>query len=166
MSSVDRRLAILGVTAVAASAVSGCFRPMLAEGTPASTTYGQFALPDVEGRFGYYLVESLRDRLGVSDAPRWALSVTSVLEERRFSVSQDNATTRITLVATGTWSVTPEAGGDPVESGEAVTQAGYNATGSLFATRQLRRDIERRLARDLGERIARAVLAQTDPAGS
>ena len=43
-------------------------------------------------------------------------------------------------------------------------QSGYNATGSLYATRQVRRDIERRLARDLGERIARVILARADEA--
>jgi hypothetical protein len=44
--------------------------------------------------------------------------------------------------------------------GRTLSQSGYNSTASLFATRQARLDIERRLARDLGERIARSLLAR------
>ncbi|MEM1163897.1 MAG: hypothetical protein AAGJ28_23445, partial [Pseudomonadota bacterium] len=48
----------------------------------------------------------------------------------------------------------------PVMSNDVRLQSGYSATTSLFATRQTKLDIERRLARELGERIARTVIAR------
>ena len=51
-------------------------------------------------------------------------------------------------------------GSEPVLRDRSVSQSGYNSTASLFATRAAKLDIESRLARDLGERIARSLLAR------
>ena len=141
-------------------ALSGCFRPMLAEDGPAAGLLGKVELPEIDGRFGYFLVKSLEDRLGRPNGPEYRLSVDTEVTERGIAVAQDNSVTRVTLVAEARWSLWREGESQPVLSDKAVTQSGYGATSSLFATRQTRRDIERRLARDLGERISRAVLAQ------
>ena len=68
--------------------------------------------------------------------------------------------TRISLTATADWALYPEGAAGPVLQGRAVSQSGYNSTASLFATRAAKLDIERRLARDLGERISRSLLAR------
>ncbi|MEL6476386.1 MAG: LPS assembly lipoprotein LptE [Pseudomonadota bacterium] len=159
MSLSDRRhvLSSLG----AGLLLSGCFRPMLAEDGQASALRGQIVLPDIEGRLGYYLYQSLEDRLGRPEGDRYRLDVAISTEDRGLAISQDNDVTRISVTATVAWALYLRDGTEPVLRDREVSQSGYNATGSLFATRQTRLDIERRLARDLGERISRAILARS-----
>lgn len=157
-----------------AAPLAGCFRPMLAEGGPSATLIGRVALPGFQDRFGYYLNDSLRARLGRPDAAEYRLEVKTRLVKDDLAIAQDNAVTRISLTATADWSLyrivtgtgaVDAAGGyagtpAPVLAGRTVSQSGYNSTASLFATREAKLDIERRLARDLGERIARALFAR------
>jgi len=70
--------------------------------------------------------------------------------------------TRISLTATADWALYAAASTNPVLKDRTVSQSGYNSTASLYATRAAKLDIERRLARDLGERIARSILARAD----
>ena len=159
MSWSDRR-AVLGALAGLPLLTAGCFRPMLAEGGAAAGVLGKVKLPEIDGRFGYFLVKSLEDRLGRPGSTEFRLDVTTSITEQGIAVAQDNSVTRITLVAEADWSLWREGESVPLLRNSEVSQSGYGATSSLYATRQTRRDIERRLARDLGERIARAVLAQ------
>ncbi|MEM0988914.1 MAG: LPS assembly lipoprotein LptE [Pseudomonadota bacterium] len=135
---------------------------MLADDSAASGLRGQIALPDIADRFDYHLVQSLESRLGRPDATAYRLVVQTSFAEQALAVAQDNSVTRVTLTATADWALYRDGDAAPVLTGKANTQSGYNATGSLYATRQTRRDIERRLARDLGERISRIILAQAD----
>jgi hypothetical protein len=144
--------------------VTGCFRPMLAEGGPSMTLVGRVGLPEFDDRFGYYLNESLRDRLGRPQAEDFRLEVNTLLESDDLAITQDNAVTRISLTAVAKWALYPRDAAGPVIEGRTVSQSGYNSTASLFATRAAKLDIERRLARDLGERIARSLLARADVA--
>lgn len=159
MSSFDRRTAIAGLGVLL---LGGCFRPMLAETGAASDIRHRVALPAVDGRFDYYLIESLEDRLGAPQDPEFVLSITSTVTERGIAVTRDAAVTRITLVARSTWSLWRRGGSAPLISDVAYSESGYNATSSLFGTRAARQEIERRLARDIGERIARGILARAD----
>lgn len=152
------------ILALSTLPLAGCFRPMLAEDGAASDLRGQIALPSIDGRFGYYLTQSLEDRLGKPRNPVWRLMVQTDVRERGLAVAQDNSVTRLTLTATAKWQLQRD--GETVLSDEVSAQSGYNATSSLFATRQTRRDIERRLARDLGVRISRIVLARAEQISS
>lgn len=145
---------------LAALPLAACFRPLLAENTAAAGLRGKVALPEIDGRFSYFLVQSLEDRLGKPSAPEFVLQVTSNVTQRGLAVAQDNSVTRITLTAVADWKLLRD--GKPVLVDTVRSQSGYNATSSLFATRQIRQDIERRLARDLGERISRVVLARAE----
>jgi LPS-assembly lipoprotein len=169
MSSSDRRqvltrlggMLLLGGPLV--GALGGCFRPMLAESGPSAKLIGHIRLPNFDGRFGYHLNDSLRDRLGRPNAEEYRLEVEAEIDKSGLAITQDNAVTRISLVATARWALYWIDGGEdlePVLRGHAVSQSGYNSTASLYATRAARHDIERRLARDLGERIARSILAR------
>ena len=161
MSSFDRRALLLtAVGAIAPIALSGCFRPMLAEGETSAGLRGRIAMPEVEGRFGYFLGRSLEDRLGETKEADWVLSVTPTITRSGLAVASDNSVTRFTLSAVANWSLRSSRTGAVVLNDQAVSQSGYNATTSLFATRQTEQDIERRLARDIGERIARRIYAQ------
>lgn len=159
MSSSDRRAVLAGLGVLA---LSGCFRPMLAEDTAARSLRHRIALPAVEGRLGYYLVRTLEDRLGEPHEPDFRLVVVTTLTDKGLAVTPNNAVTRITLLAQASWSVWRAGGAKPLVSDVAFSQSGYNATTSLFATRQARLDIEQRLARDLAGRIARGIFARAD----
>lgn len=163
MSSSDRRFVLAGLAAGAMS-VSGCLRPMLARGGAASRLRGRIALPKVSDRFSYFLDESLVERLGRGGADEFRLEIVRKITARALAISQDNAATRITLLVVANWELKRASDGRAVLKDRVVVQSGYNATSSLYATRQTRRDIERRLARDLGERIARVILARAGEA--
>ncbi len=159
MSYFNRRL-FLAALAGAALATSGCLRPMLAKDGPAGKLRGRIALPDVSDRFSYFLDESLVKRLGRTTASDFRLDIVRQVSERGVAIAQDNSATRITLLVEASWQLVRLRDGAPVLSDQIALQSGYNATTSLYATRQTRRDIERRLALDLGARIARAIQAQ------
>ena len=157
MSSSERRALLAGLGALA---LGGCFRPMLREDGAAAALRHRIALPAVDGRFDHHLVESLEDRLGEPVDPAYRLEVVSTLTERGLAIAQDNAVTRVSVLAQAAWTLWRAGAAEPLISDVVYSEAGYNATGSLFATRVTQRDVEERLARDLGERIARAILAR------
>ena len=152
----------LGCALLFAAPLGGCFRPMLAENSPSAGMIGRIRLPDFDDRFGYYLNDSLRDRLGRPNSDEFRLAVKTRIERSNLAITQNNALTRISLTATADWALYAKEGTEPLLKGKLVSQSGYNSTASLFATRAAKQDIERRLARDLGERISRAVLARVD----
>jgi hypothetical protein len=151
MSSSDRRAFLAGAALVA---LGGCFRPMLAEDDAARAIRHRIALPRVDSRFDHYLVQSLEDRLGAPDDTGFVLEVASRVTEQGLAM--------ITLQVQATWSLRRAGETQPLIADVEFSQSGYNATASLFATRQTRLEIERRLARDIGERIARSILARAD----
>ncbi len=140
--------------------LAGCFRPMLAEDSPSAALIGRVRLPEFDDRFGFHLNASLRDRLGRPETEEFRLEVKTRIEKSDLAITQDNSVTRIRLTATADWALYPAGSSEPVLRDRAVSQSGYNSTASLFATRAAKLDIERRLARDLGERIARSLLAR------
>ncbi len=162
MSSSERRTVLAGLAGLGLLALGGCFRPMLRADAAARTMRHRIALPSVNGRFDHYLVDSLENRLGEAVDPAFRLAVVTTITEEGLAVAQDNAVTRISLLAKAAWTLTRVGTAEPLIDDITYSQAGYNATGSLFATHQTRLDIERRLARDLGERISRSILARAD----
>jgi LPS-assembly lipoprotein len=159
MLSSDRRAFLTGA---ALMFLGGCFRPMLAEDDAARIIRHRIALPRVDSRFDHYLVESLEDRLGSPGETEFVLEIASRLTEQGLAITQDDAVTRITLQVQATWSLRRAGATAPLITDVEFSQSGYNATASLFATRQTRQEIERRLARDIGERIARSIFARAD----
>lgn len=157
-----RRLFMAGLATCLAGLTQGCFRPMLAEDTPSGALIGRIEYPDFNDRFGYHLNQSLRDRLGETEIADYRLEIRTDFRRDDLAISQDNAITRISLTAIATWELYRAGEPTPVLRDQVVSQSGYNSTASLFATREAKRDIERRLAVDLGERIARRVLAQAE----
>ena len=162
MSSFNRRALLGWALCGGATAVSGCFRPMLAEGSSETRLRGKIALPKSDGRFEYHLSKSLKDRLGTPSSTEWSLEVTTKIGKQEFAVAQDNSVTRITLTATSNWTLRKRSTGEVLLNEVAFSQSGYSATTSLFATRQTELDLERRLARDIGERISRRIYANAE----
>lgn len=140
--------------------LTGCFRPLLASGGSAADLRGRIAFPEIDGPESYHLYQALEDQLGTPVGDDFLLRVRVLTTERGLAVAQDNAVTRRSLTSKANWSLYRKGEDIPVITDVAVSQSGYNSTGSLFATRETRLDVERRLARDLGERIARSILAR------
>ncbi|MEL7000404.1 MAG: LPS assembly lipoprotein LptE [Pseudomonadota bacterium] len=162
MSLLNRRALLAAGLIPTASVLAGCFRPMLAEGTASRALVGRISFPNTDDRFGYFLVRSLGDRLGDPQETDWVLSVQNRIIERDQAIAQDNSVTRVTVTAISRWQLRRRANGEIVLNDTAISESGYNATTSLFATRQAELDIERRLARDIGERIARRILSSAE----
>ncbi|MGF1447623.1 MAG: LPS assembly lipoprotein LptE [Pikeienuella sp.] len=153
------RRAVLGLVPLGTLALSGCFRPMLAEGTAQSGLRGRIALPPVEGRLGYHLTRRLEARLGSPADPAYRLQVDLTTRQVDLAITQDNTITRRTIIATADWRLLRLGDPGPLISRRQVARSGYNATGSLYATRSAERTVERRLAEELAERIAREIFA-------
>jgi len=150
------------VALIGAGLLSGCLRPMLAKTGASSDLRGRIALPEIAGRTGYHLTRRLEDRLGRPGTPDYRLTVGLELRRRGLAIAQDRAITRRTVTAVATWELTPRGADAPVLTGREIAESGYNETGSLYATETTARDIERRLAEEVAERIARTVLARAD----
>lgn len=156
MSSSDlSRRALVGALPLL---LAGCFRPMLVEGGDAGRLRGRIALPGIDGPLGYHLAKGLEARLGTPSDPAWRLGITVATRDRGLAIAQDNSVTRRRLIATADWRLTPVGGTETVMEGTEVTRSGYNATASLYATRVAARVAEERLADELAERIAQAIL--------
>jgi hypothetical protein len=134
---------------------------MLTEGTDASQLRGSVALPPVRDRLGRVMNDVLRSRLGRPGAtPSFRLEVNRELSERGLLVQQDNAVTRNNITAVARFALYRGGVVEPVLEGTLVSEAGFDQTASLYASRTTKRDVEERLMRDLGERIARRILAR------
>lgn len=160
MSCSRPRRALLAL--LAAAPLGACFRPMLAEDTRAAGLRGRILLPDADDRLSYFLRQSLRDRLGETTQPDYALQVTISIEERGLAIAEDNSVTRISVRGVASFSLFRQGQAEAVLSGTVASESAYNSTSSLYATRQLAQDIERRVVTDLGERIARRIFAAAD----
>lgn len=165
MSLSDRRVVLAGLMA-GCFGMSGCLRPMLAEDGSAVKIRHRIALPEIDGRFDYFLSKALTDRLGKPKNPDYRLQIVTEVSEQGLAIAQDNSVTRVTLLAQASWALWQDGVGQPLLTDNLEVQSGYSATTSLYATRQIRLDVERRLARELGERISRAILAQSGQLGA
>ncbi|MEM9044124.1 MAG: LPS assembly lipoprotein LptE [Pseudomonadota bacterium] len=161
MSLFNRREAVLrALSAGSVLMLAGCFRPMLAEDSSASNLRGRIQLPPVTDRVGYHLYQSLESRLGTPSQPDWDLRVVIRRSERDLAIEQDDTVTRVSIVLSANWSLFRKGDTVPVAKSKAFSESGFNSTDSLFANREARLDVERRLAEDLGDRIGRSVLAR------
>lgn len=155
------RRSVLGVAAGAAPlALAGCFRPMLASGTPAAGLRGRIALPPIDGRLGYHLTRRLEERLGRPAGPDLRLEVVLTTRDTGLAIAQDNTVTRRTVTATADWRLLGPGQAEPLIARRQSVRSGYNATTSLYASRVAERTVERRLAEDIAERIAREIFAE------
>lgn len=150
------------LAALVALPAAGCFRPMLAERGEARALDGRIALPRIDGRQGYYLTRRLEDRLGRPGRPDYRLAVRLDFRTRGLAITRKSAITRRTVTATAEWRLIPDGADEPVLQGRELAESGYNETGALYATTVTARDVERRLAEELAERIARSIQARAE----
>jgi LPS-assembly lipoprotein len=154
--------------------LGGCgFRPMLGEGAGGDALDGIVAIQTPEGRNGFALREALEKRLGrAGPGAPWRLTTTLALTESGTAITADASITRYVLRGESNWALSGSgagsgAGGEAALSGQVQSMSAYSATGSLYATRTARRAAQRRVAEDLGQRIAiRLAAALADGRGA
>lgn len=143
-------------------ALGGCgYRPALGRRSESRALLGRTRIVTPEGRIGFALGESLRSRLGAGgESADHRLEADLVVTESGLAITSDSAVTRFVLRGTSDWRLTGPVTGEDGLSGTAKSSTAYSATASLYATRAAQRDAQTRLARDIGERIATAILAE------
>ena len=152
--------------------LGGCgFRPMLGEGAGGDALDGIVAIQTPEGRNGFALREALEKRLGrAGPGAPWRLTTTLALTESGTAITADASITRYVLRGESNWALSGAGsgvGGEAALSGQVQSMSAYSATGSLYATRTARRAAQRRVAEDLGQRIAiRLAAALADGRGA
>lgn len=148
--------------------VAACgFTPLYAPGAPASKMAGRVEVSIVEGAPGFALREELTGRLGPATTATHRLDVTLELEQTGVALTQQDVTTRYSVIGTATYTLVPLAGGPPATSGSVRAITGYSApeakAASAFASQAALDDAERRLAIMLADDILqRLALAAGD----
>jgi LPS-assembly lipoprotein len=137
-------------------AFSGCgFAPIYGEGGALRDT---LAYQTDESVAGFRMRGRLEERLGMTSAPLFVLSVTQSAESRTSAITADGDTTRFNVIGTAKWALTDAASGAEVAAGEVQTFTGYAATGSTAATQAAATDAARRLSVALADMIVSRIL--------
>lgn len=157
---VLRLAAALAAPAALAGPLAGCgFRPMLAEEAGGDRLRGRVSVDAPTGRNGYALRDALERRFGrPAGAAEWALQASLRYDSEGLAITTDSSITRYVLRGTSDWVLTgPD--GQVAFQGTVESMSAYSADASLYASRSAQRDAERRVAEDLGERIALRIQA-------
>lgn len=142
------RRAFLGLTTLA-----GCgFTPVYAPGSSASMLRGQVQITAPETVEGYRLLQALRDRLGDSTSPAYALQVTLEIGEVAAATTAQGSTTRYTLPGRATYALAT-LDGTSLAQGTVDSFTSYSATGTTVATSAAQTDARARLATILADQI-------------
>jgi len=158
MSCSERRGLVVALVALAGLAACG-FEPLYAPGGAAAAARGTIAVAAIEGAPGFAMRERLVARLGPAEAPTHRLGVDLRLERTGVAITDQDVTTRFSVIGDARWTLTPLGAAEPVLTGAARAITGFSApaseTASAFASLSAQRDAEIRVARVLAEDIAR-----------
>jgi LPS-assembly lipoprotein len=110
---------------------------------------------------GFFLVERIEARLGLPEAPRYALAYAISTDEEALAIDGSNNITRWNVDGAVDWALRPVGApaAEPLLRGEEASFASYSATGSPVATLASARDARRRLMVILADRIVARLLA-------
>ncbi len=167
MSSCNRRFLLMG----GALALGGCgFRPLYGGGTGSGP--GQL-LQSVQveresGELGFRVHESLIERLrpAAGDSPLRLITRTRLTRDS-IAIEEDDQVTRFNLRVFTRYTLqragaAPSAA--PLAEGEVRSIAAYNATSSQYATLVAERQVLRRTADEIADKIVRRLAVAYDPA--
>jgi len=166
MSLLNRRT-LLGLLAPLALAACG-FTPVHAPGGTGDALYGQVTvqapedIPSTSEVDSYLLVANLEQRLGRGGAGAYQLDLTLSTRDEGQAITDDNQTTRYSIVGKAGFVLTRQSAGKVVASGDENAFTGYSATGSTVETLAGERDAHRRLMVILADQITMRLLTTTD----
>ena len=145
------------------------FSPMYAEPETSNVLFKtiNYSESASDGRTGYWLEESLRDRLTAENAPdrRADLSVTTAERRVNLGVLSTDRATRADLYLTVAYRFTAydQSGAAlPLIQGTFTSVATYNIAASPYAEITALADARRRAADDAADRIARDIAFKTN----
>jgi LPS-assembly lipoprotein len=151
-----RRAALAGLASLPWLAACG-FQPIYAPGSPAAAMDGRVAIPTLDGAAGFALRERLVERLGVAGPGAHRLEIDLTVRQEGAAVTQDNITTRFLVLGSAQFALYPPGGTTALLRDTVRTQTAYSApasdTASAYAARTAGLDAERRVARDLADRM-------------
>ena len=157
MSWSRRRLV---ASALWASLLAGCgFAPVYGPGGGARALRGAVRVDDPDTEFGFDFVTHFEERMGVPEAPRYALAWALDVDERELAIDDENTITRFTLEGRLDWTLTATGGEVPVLTGRESGFTSYSATGSTISTLESQQDAEQRLAVILADAVVARLLA-------
>lgn len=159
-----RRQVLAGL---ALSPLAACgFTPLYGEGAPATKMTGRVEVPVIEGAAGFALRERLTGRLGPATDPTQRLTVVLAITQTGVALTEENVTTRFSVVGEATYTLTPIAGGPPTTTGTVRAVTGYSApvsaTASAFATLVAEKDAYRRVSLELADYIVQRLALTAD----
>jgi LPS-assembly lipoprotein len=157
--ALPRRAALIGALALA-----GCgFAPVYGPGGGGGVALrGAVRAADPVDDEGFYLVQRIEARLGLPEAPRFALDYRVDTDEEALAIDAANNITRWNVEGAVAWRLGPlgaPPGATPLVAGREAGFTSYAATGSPVATLASARDARRRLMVILADRIVARLLA-------
>lgn len=152
--SLSNRRSFLALMA-APMALSACgFKPIYGDGTAASAMHGRITLGTFSGLTGFQIREELATSLGPATNPTHQLNVDFSVNRKGLAVTPDGSITRYNLTGGAKFAVVDLIGGaGVVTTGNVSAFTAYNATANAYATRVAEQDADRRLARNLADKI-------------
>lgn len=158
MSSFDRRTFLIGALALTA----GCgFTPAYGPGGDAETLRGSIAVDDPDDPEGFALVRQLEERLGLPEAPRYALSARISIGRDSIGILPDQTITRFNLLGRVDYALTELGTGTPVTGGQVANFTSFSATSTTVATAAAEQDARDRLMVALADQIVSELLASS-----
>ncbi|GGH27604.1 LPS-assembly lipoprotein [Cribrihabitans marinus] len=144
-------------------ALAACgFQPVYGPGGTGAALYGRVRVSEPNGVDSYVLVQTLEERLGRSADPAYDLGVALSLTQQGQVITEDNATTRYSIVGTVDYVLTEIASGRVAASGRVNEFTSYSATGSSVETVASERDARRRLMTILADQVTAQLNATAD----
>lgn len=133
------------------------FTPAYGPGAPALALRGAVLAEAPDTDEGYAFVARIEERLGRTDAPRYALGYTIGIGEVSLALDSADDIRRFNVEGRLGWTL--RAGDAVVLSGEERAFTGYDAGDSTLSTLEARRDAARRLMVILADRVVARLLA-------
>ncbi|SEN71297.1 LPS-assembly lipoprotein [Pseudorhodobacter antarcticus] len=141
-------------------ALAGCgFTPAYGPQGGGSVLQNSILAEEPRDKPAFDFVERIEERLGPSDAPRFALNYSIAVAAVNMGITAANATTRINLTGSVTWQLMDVATGAQLTAGRAQNFTSYSVVGSTVASLSAQEDAAVRLVRILADQIVSQLLA-------
>jgi LPS-assembly lipoprotein len=172
------RLPLAALFALAGCGLAGCgFSPLYGAGpdsTAVAQQLDQVEVANIPERTGQLLRQSLQDQLQAAGAPavqQYSLNVSYSIAGESVGIQPDTSASRVRLIATATWSLTPIGQpGTKLTFGQATTEDALNVIDEQYFAQDLENNtVDQQLADEIAAQITSqvAVYFKTHPgAGS
>ncbi|MEM9797244.1 MAG: LPS assembly lipoprotein LptE [Pseudomonadota bacterium] len=143
------------------AALAGCgFTPVYGPGGEALALRGAVLATEPDTDLQFSFVQRIEERLGLPEAPRYALRYDFDIEDEGLAIDGSNNITRFNIEGELTWALTTLGSDVPLLTGVETSFTAYSATGSTISTQESERDARRRLAIILADRVVTRLLAE------